>query len=116
MSDVLKLPKVYREREAVRLLRNLGYPVQIKDLRRARQDGRISYFQRGRAHRYTEEALREFIGQFTVRACPKNDTKSETTGSAGSPTVRTSKERGTTPMLDKRVRLASVHLIGKKRR
>lgn len=91
------IPNVMGEREAADMLRAKGYPISVDELRTARANGEITYWQRcprGKV-RYTEQDLEDFVKRGIKKEC-QNNGNSKDTGSTKSAAPRTGTDIGTT--------------------
>ena len=97
MGDVVRVPEVYSERDAVERLCRAGFKVSEREMREARHAGEIDYYQRGRRFWYSEAQLAAFVARHEVVSCRNDSSNSGDNGSGQSPEPEPSTDSGMTP-------------------
>ena len=110
MADLLRLPKLFRERAAAAAL-----GISPATLRRMRSRGEIGFVMIGRRPCYTEDILAAYIASKTTTPCdaagPNDLERSGATGSACVPTAPSGAGPGSMPAPDRLAAHRSVQMI-----
>ncbi len=98
MTAVLRLPELFKEREAAKAL-----GASVDTLRRLRKARKIGYTRIGGRVRYTEQHLADYIDRENVEPCQNSKTSgpagSATTGCRNGQTARSGAGPGSIPQL-----------------